>query len=200
MAQLKEIGRIGSVSGCYAAPDRKQGLETVRCDRLDVTLDGIAGDCHAGRTRKSDSRTAKQYPRGHDIFNSRQISIASVEDLAEIAERLGIPEVKPEWIGANLLVSGIPDFTLLPPGSRLMFSLGATLVVDLENQPCKYPAEIIERHHPGHGAGFPKRAVRKRGVVAYVEYGGAITMGDQIRIFVPTQERWPHLEASLAGR
>jgi hypothetical protein len=80
-----------------------------------------------------------------------------------------------------------------------MFASGATVIVDLENLPCKYPAEVIERHHPGHGLAFPKRAMQKRGVVAYVERGGTIAKGDHIRILVPTQNPWPHLKESLAG-
>ena len=199
MAQLKEISCVGHVVGCYLAPDRKPGLEKIAREKLEITLDGVVGDCHSGRTKKSDSRTLMQYPRGLDIFNSRQFSIASVEDLADVATRMEIPDVKPEWIGANLLVKDIPDFTLLPSGSRLMFSSGATVIVDLENLPCKYPAEVIERHHPGKGLSFPKLAKKKRGVVAYTEQGGDIAVGDTIRIFVPTQDAWPHRDRFLRG-
>ena len=199
MAQLKEISCVGHVAGCYLSPDRKPGLEKIAREKLEITLDGVVGDCHSGRSKKSDSRTLMQYPRGKDIFNSRQFSIASVEDLADVATRMDIPEVKPEWIGANLLVKDIPDFTLLPPGSRLMFSSGATVIVDLENLPCKYPAEVIERHHPGKGLAFPKLAMKKRGVVAFAEKNGDIAVGDTIRIFVPTQDAWPHRDRFLRG-
>ncbi len=199
MAQLKEISCVGHVVGCYLSPDRNSGLEKVARTRLEITLDGVVGDCHSGRTRPSDSRTLTQYKRGIDIFNSRQFSIASVEDLADVATRMDIPEVKPEWIGANLLIKDIPDFTLLPPGSRLMFSSGATVIVDLENHPCKYPAEVIERHHPGKGLSVPKLAMKKRGVVAFTEHGGEIAVGDTIRIFLPTQEAWPHRDQFLRG-
>ena len=199
MAQLKEISCVGHVAGCYLSPDRKPGLEKIAREKLEITLDGVVGDCHSGRTKKSDSRTLMQYPRGKDIFNSRQFSIASVEDLADVATRMDIPELKPEWIGANLLVKDIPDFTLLPPGSRLMFSSGATVIVDLENLPCKYPAEVIERHHPGKGLAFPKLAMKKRGVVAFAEKNGDIAVGDTIRIFVPTQDAWPHRDRFLRG-
>ena len=199
MAQLKEISCVGHVAGCYLSPDRKPGLEKIAREKLEITLDGVVGDCHSGRSKKSDSRTLMQYPRGKDIFNSRQFSIASVEDLADVATRMDIPELKPEWIGANLLVKDIPDFTLLPPGSRLMFSSGATVIVDLENLPCKYPAEVIERHHPGKGLAFPKLAMKKRGVVAFAEKNGDIAVGDTIRIFVPTQDAWPHRDRFLRG-
>ncbi|MBM3635753.1 MAG: sulfurase [Alphaproteobacteria bacterium] len=199
MAQLQEISCIGRVVCCYLSHDRKPSLEKIAKDRLEITLDGVVGDCHSGRTRVSDSRTLKQYLRGIDIVNSRQFSIASIEELAEVATRMEIPKVKAEWIGANLLVKDIPHFTLLPPSSRLMFSSGGTVIIDLENHPCKYPAEVIERHHPGKGLAFPKVAMKKRGVVAYAEKGGAIAIGDTIRVFIPTQEAWPHRERYLRG-
>jgi len=199
MAQLQEISCIGRVVCCYLSHDRKPSLEKIAKDRLEITLDGVVGDCHSGRTRVSDSRTLKQYLRGIDIVNSRQFSIASIEELAEVATRMEIPKVKAEWIGANLLVKDIPHFTLLPPSSRLMFSSGGTVIIDLENHPCKYPAEVIERHHPGKGLAFPKVAMKKRGVVAYAEKSGAIAIGDTIRVFIPTQEAWPHRERYLRG-
>ncbi len=192
MALVTRIDVEGRVEACLISPDREAGLEKAKADKLTVTLDGIVGDCHAGRSRKSDSRTLKQYPRGTEILNSRQVSIVSVEEMAEVAERLGIPEVRPEWVGANLLVSGIPDFTLLSPSTRMMFSSGAVLIIDIENAPCKYPAEVIERHHPGHGTPFPKVAVHKRGVVARVEKAGAICKGDTIGLYLPPQRLYPH--------
>lgn len=198
MAQLQEISCRGRVEGCYLSPDRSRGLETEARESLDVTLDGVVGDCHTGRTRRADARTLKQFPRGVDIFNSRQISIVSIEELKDVAGLMDIDEIKPEWLGATLLISSIPDFTLVPPGTRLMFSSGVSVIVDLENHPCIYPAEVIEKHHPGKGLAFPKKAMHKRGVVAYVEYGGRIARGDTIRLFLPTQEAWPHRARFLA--
>lgn len=192
MALVSRIEIEGCVEACLLSPERESGLEKAKSDELVVTFDGIVGDCHAGRSRKSYTRTLKQYPRGTEILNSRQVSIVSAEEMSEVAARLGIPEVKPEWVGANLLVSGIPDFTLLPPSTRLMFSSGAVLIIDIENAPCKYPAEIIERHHPGHGTPFPKVAVHKRGVVARVEKTGVIRKGDIIGLYLPPQRLYPH--------
>lgn len=192
MALVSRINIEGRVEFCLLSPKRETGLEKAKADELMLTLDGIVGDCHSGRSRLSDSRTLKQYPRGTEILNSRQVSIVSVEEMAEVAAKLGIPDVKPEWLGANLVVSGIPDFTLLPPSSRMMFSSGAVLIIDIENAPCKYPAEVIERHHPGHGLAFPKVAVHKRGVVARVEKAGLIRKGDIIGLYLPPQRLYPH--------
>jgi len=192
MAYVKEISMIGRVEACLLSPDRATGLEKAPTGSLTLTFDGIEGDCHSGPTMLSDARTMKQYPRGVTLKNRRQVSIVSVEEMAEIAEKLDIPTLPPEWVGANLLVSGIPDLTLLPPSTRMMFSSGATLIIDLENQPCKYPAEIIEKHHPGHGSAFVPMAKHKRGLVAWVEREGNIASGDTIRLFLPPQRLWNH--------
>jgi len=199
MAILEKIAVEGRVETCLINPDRKTGLEKARCNSLTIVFDGIAGDCHSSRIMASDSRTLKQYVRGTPISNSRQVSIVSVEELALIASDLGIPEVLPEWVGANLLISGIPDFTLLPP-STMMFSSGATLVVDLENQPCRYPADVIEGNHPGHGLAFPKVATHRRGIVARVEREGMIRSGDTITLFIPPQRIYGHAKPAPAKR
>jgi MOSC domain-containing protein YiiM len=132
-------------------------------------------------------RVRHQYPQGTEIRNTRQISIVSVEELALIAANMGLDGLQPDWLGANLLVSGIPSFSQVPPSTRMIFDGGASLVVDLENSPCKYPGEIIERHHPGYGDRFAKAALGKRGVTAWVEREGRISNGDSIRLFIPPQ-------------
>ena len=151
------------------------------------------GDFHAGLTRKSDVRTLKQYPRNTDIRNVRQVTLVSEEELAEIATAMGIPEAKPEWLGANLVTSGIPDLTLLTPSSRLQFPSGATLVVDMENHPCRQVADVILEHHPDVAVGFVKGAWNKRGLTAWVEGEGVVNSGDAITVWVPQQRIYPHV-------
>ena len=169
-------------------------LESRRIPEVEVTWEGFAGESHGGLTRPSCSRVLRQYPkRGTEIRNARQITILSAEDLAQIARRLGIPEVKPEWLGANMVLEGIPEFTTLPPSSRLIFENGTGVVVDIENGPCKYPAEIIEAHHPGHGLDFPKVARGLRGVVAWIERPGEIAIGNRCRLHVPPQRLYGHV-------
>jgi hypothetical protein len=148
---LTKLSFAGTVDVLLASPERDRGLEKERVSEARFLFSGMEGDCHGGITRKSDSRMLKQYKRNTEVRNSRQVSILSSEELAEIAERMGIPAVKPEWVGANMVVGGIPDLTLLPPSTRLQFPSGAMIVVDAENHPCRYPADIIARHHPGPG-------------------------------------------------
>jgi hypothetical protein len=173
--------------------DRDASLEKSQVNGLDLRFDGIAGDFHGGLTRKSDSRTLKQYPRNTEIRNVRQVTLVSEEELKDIAQAMAIPEVKAEWLGANLVISGIPDLTLIPPSTRLQFPSGATLVVDMENHPCRQVAEVIALHHPDTAVGFVKAAWNKRGLTAWVEREGVINSGDEIVAWISQQRIYSHI-------
>ena len=164
-----------------------EDLSSSRVASVEVSYAGLAGESHSGLVRSSCVRVRHQYTQGTEIRNTRQISIVSIEELAVIADNMGVAELKPEWLGANLLVSGIPNFSQIPPSTRMIFAGGASLVVDLENSPCKYPGEIIERHHPGFGKLFAKAAVGHRGVTAWVEREGHINTSDAISLYIPPQ-------------
>lgn len=189
ITKAKVSGRVELLLG---APDRQAGLEKAAVSSLDLSFAGPAGDMHSGVTRKSDVRTKIMYPRDIVIRNVRQLTLVSVEELAEAAQQLGIPVIKPGWFGANVLVSGIPDFTLLPPSTRLQFSSGATIVVDLENYPCSQVAEVVGRHHPDIENKVVKAAMHRRGVTAWVEREGAVKTGDHITVFLPPNRLYPH--------
>jgi len=189
---LTRLSVDGVVDMLLANPSRKSGLEKQPVTEARLAFSGMEGDCHGGLTRKSDSRMLKQYRRGTEVRNSRQLSILSQEELAEVAARMGLPAVAPQWLGANMVVRGIPDLTLLPPGSRLQFASGAMVVVDAENHPCRYPAEIIARHHPDPAMSFVKAAMHKRGVVGWVEAEGVIRAGDRITVWIPPQRIYAH--------
>ena len=130
-------------------------------------------------------RVKRQYPIGTDIRNTRQITIVSDEELAEIAQRLDIAELAPGWLGANLGIVGIPLLTTLPPSSRLIFSGGVSLVVDMENEPCDGPAKEVEQRYPGKGRLFVKNALGRRGVTAWVEREGVLEQGDIVEVHMP---------------
>jgi len=183
--QLKKLDARTEVILVNSTP--KKDLSSSRIASVKASYAGLEGESHSGLVRSSCVRVRHQYPEGTEIRNTRQVSIVSVEELAAIAATMGIAELKPEWLGANLLVSGIPSFSQIPPSTRMLFAGGASLVVDLENSPCKYPGEIIERHHPGFGSLFAKAAVGRRGVTAWVEREGNISTGDSIQLYVPPQ-------------
>jgi hypothetical protein len=182
----------GRIVKLFSSKDRDAGLEKPETNRLNLTFAGIDGDCHAGLTRKSDSRTLQLYKRNTDIRNVRQLTLVSDAELGDIAKAMGIPHVDPEWLGANAVISGIPDLTLLTPSTRLQFPSGATLVVDMENAPCRQVADVIARHYPEPKLGFVAAAKHKRGVTAWVEREGAIETGDEIITWLPPNRLYAH--------
>ena len=154
---------------------------------------GVAGEVHGGVTRASCSRVTGQYKRGTEIRNVRQFSVLSAEELALIAADMGLAVLDPSLLGASMVISGIPDFTHLPPSSRLQAESGATLVVDMENRPCTLPAKEIEAVHPGFGKKFKPAAQDRRGVTAWVEREGILQVGARVRLHVPDQRGWDYL-------
>ncbi|MCI4662594.1 MAG: MOSC domain-containing protein [Neomegalonema sp.] len=178
----------GTVRYLGINPDRAAGLQSQPREQVTVTYDGFEGEAHGGLTRASCSRVMLQYPKGTEIRNVRQLTILSEEELAQIGAAMDLPEaVQPEWTGANLVLSGIPQLTMLPPGARLIFGNGTSLAVDMENGPCKFVGEVIEALYPGKGRHFPKFAQGKRGVTAFVERPGAIALGDTCTLHIPPQ-------------
>lgn len=191
---------------------RAQGRDFVSkpIDALELTYNGIKGDFHEGLTRKSGSREP-WYERGTQMRNERQLSILSVEELAQIAENLGLMRVEPGWIGANLVLEGVPDLSFLPPRSLMMFDGGVTLRVDGYNAPCRTAGGAVAEHvgstrmDGGTGniglderkfdwtrtdmaLGFTNAAHMKRGLVAWVEREGTITTGETVTIRI--WEQW----------
>ena len=173
--------------------DREKSLEKAEVAHLELLFSGIRGDFHAGLTRKSDVRTIKQHPRATDIRNVRQLTLVSEEELIDIAKLMGIPEMKAEWLGANVVTSGIPDLTMLPPSTRMQFPSGATIVIDMENFPCRQVADVVAQHYPEPKAGLVASAIHKRGLTAWVEREGPITAGDEIILWVPQQRLYAHM-------
>ena len=162
-------------------------------DTLTATFAGIDGEVHAGITVPSCSRMTAQYPEATTIANTRQLSILSAEELQLIATAMGLPSLSPSLLGVTMLLDGIPDFSHIPPGSRLQAASGATIVVNLNNRPCTVPLKAIEAAHPGYGAKFKPAANGLRGIVAWVERQGPLHLGDTVRLHIPDQRPWAHL-------
>ncbi|TIM56074.1 molybdenum cofactor sulfurase [Mesorhizobium sp.] len=169
------------VAALYVAPS--DHFETRAVDELRLGFNGIDGDFHAGATRRSGGREP-WYPRGTEMRNERQLAI--------VAQRMGIADIKPEWIGANLLIEGLPHLSMLPSGTLLFFKGGVTIKVDAQNGPCRIAGRSVAENagmadHEGGALLFPKAAKRLRGLVAWVERPGRITTGEEISVRVPEQ-------------
>ncbi|WP_377507801.1 MOSC domain-containing protein [Octadecabacter sp. R77987] len=191
MPALKPTDMTATVTwlGALTGDDRTAMLGE-KYDQIDLTFAGIAGAFHAGLTRPSCSRVTSQYPKGTDIKNERQLSIVSEEELAQIAAAMGVDSIDPARIGATMVIRGIPDFTHVPPSSRLQAPSGATVVVDMENRPCIFPAKSLDVVHPGKGKAFKPAAAGKRGVTAWVAAQGRVAIGDLLTLHIPDQRAW----------
>ena len=179
----------GRVAAIFAA--HGQDFVTQAVDALKLGFEGIERDIHAGHIRRSSSREP-WYPRGTEMRNERQLSIVAADELAIVAERMAIAEVRPEWIGANLVLEGVPRLSMLPSGTLLFFANGATVKVDAQNGPCRVAGQsVAERAGMADVAAgallFPKVAKRLRGLVAWVEKPGTITSGETVSVRVPEQ-------------
>lgn len=176
--------------GYQPVPVEKLVITSVPLEVMPLSFAGYEGEVHSGVTRPSCSRVLKQHPRNTEIRNVRQLCVVSAEEMAEVAAEMGLAAMDYAWVGASLVLEGIPDLTHLPPSSRLQGPDGVTLVVDMENLPCQEPAVTIEKALPGQGKGFKRAAEGKRGVTAWVEREGTLRLGDEVVLHVPAQRGW----------
>jgi MOSC domain-containing protein YiiM len=183
----RKIG--GRVSGLFEA--LAGDFVTTPASSLELTFDGIVGDYHAGATRKSGGREP-WYPRGTEMRNERQLSILASDELREVANGMGLAELRPEWIGGNMVVDGVPSLSMLPPRTLLFFEGGVTLRVDGQNAPCKVAGRSIGEHastadHTTTALDFVRVSRRLRGIVAWVEKPGTVRAGEKVDVRVPEQ-------------
>ncbi len=181
--------KTGVVEGLYITPDKESFLTEFR-NELNFEIGGISGDRHAGIERHSGGREKKQYRKGTVIRNNRQWSAMSTEEITDIALAMDLPEVKPEWMGTNLLVSGIPDFSLCQPMSLLKIfhneHEGPVLVVFGQNKPCIHPHKLMESIMDRKiEVPFSKAAANNRGLIGWVEKPGVANVGDRVEWWLP---------------
>lgn len=150
---------------------------------------GIEGDRHMGLNRPACARMP-WHKRGTEVANTRQLSLLSVEDCAEVARRLEIPELDPRLLGANLVVEGAADFSALPPATRLQFPSGAVVFITEENGPCIHPGHKLAKAHERKDLvfGFVNAARHMRGLLAIVERPGPIAAGETFKV-IPSPTR-----------
>lgn len=181
-ARITWLGRVVADGGTM----RSEPLNEIM-----AVFGGFAGEAHFGVTRPSCVRVRSQHKQGTTINNVRQLSVMSAEEIAHIAENMGLEGIDPTLLGASLILEGIADFTHVPPSSRLQSdTTGATLMVDMVNRPCVLPGREIEVEHEGFGVKFKPAADGKRGVTASVEREGLLKIGDVMRLHIPDQRSW----------
>ena len=162
-----------------------EDLSKEECASVEVELEGFVGDKHRGFERVA--WPGDKDPAGTVRRNERQWSGVSVEELAIIEQKMDLKEpLTAAVLGANLCVEGIPDFSRLPSGTRLLFPSGAVLVVEECNPPCSDMGEQITAKYTTRsgeraaGHLFASRAFGLRGVVGVVDVAGVIKAGDEV--------------------
>lgn len=171
-------GRVVGLALC--APGRVVASQPVL--ELTLTADGIVGDRHAGPTLIAGPRQ-KGVARGTVLPNTRQVSLVSREESAQVADALSLPALDFTWLAANLELEGIPALTSIPAGHRLAFDGGVRLVLEGENEPCRKVGKVIAASTGvAVESSFVKAAWGRRGVVAWVETGGTIRPGELVRV------------------
>ena len=189
MPTLIETDYIGDVVWLGHVP-AGGSLRAGAVKQLDLGFDGVNDGRHAGTERPSCVRVRNLYAQGTEIRNVRQLTILSEEELTAIAAAMGLDQLDPALLGVSIVLRGIPDFTHVPPSARLQGPSGVTLTVDMENRPCVLPGREIEEETPGYGAAFKPAAKDRRGVTAWVERPGALSLGDGLKLFIPDQRGW----------
>lgn len=161
------------------------GFSKVNCDRLNFLQGlGIEGDAHCGETVKHRSRVAQDPNQP----NLRQVHLLPAELLAELVSK-GF-NVQAGSIGENVLTQGI-DLIHLPQKTRLRLGQHVVLTVTGLRNPCAQldnyqkglTKAVLDRDSAGN-------LVRKSGVMATVEHGGEVKLGDLIEVMLPAE---PHL-------
>jgi hypothetical protein len=178
------IGRVLRLAVC--APGRAVASQPV--EALTLTAHGIVGDRHAGPTLIAGPRQ-KGVARGTVLPNTRQVSLVSREESAEIAQRLSLPALDFTWLAANLELEGIPGLTSIAGGKRFAFEGGVRLTLEGENEPCRKVGKVIAAATGlAVESSFVKAAWGRRGLVGWVETGGTIRPGETVRVESDAQE------------
>lgn len=190
MPALIPTDHYGTITWLGVVLDRKASLRSTPVERMSLGFAGPDGEAHGGLTRASCCRVVSQYPEGTEIKNTRQLTVLSAEEIVATATEMGLEELDATLLGANIVLSGLPDFTHIPPSSRLQAENGATLTVDMVNRPCNLPGREIEIEAAGFGARYKAAAKGRRGVMAWVEREGDLVMGERLRLHIPDQRAW----------
>ncbi|AXT26839.1 sulfurase [Ruegeria sp. AD91A] len=191
MPFLRETEYTAEVIWLGHVPTGKS-LRADAVDTLDLGFDGVKDERHEGLNRASCVRVSNLYPKGTEIRNVRQLSVLSAEELRQIAQDMGLDQLDPSYLGASIVLLGIPDLSHIPPSSRLQAKSGMTITVDMENAPCVLPGREVEADHPGYGPAFKPAAAGRRGITGWVERPGRIQLGDRLKLFVPDQPAWAY--------
>jgi hypothetical protein len=165
-----------------------------------VPGEGVREDRHYGAKFidvRDEAALKKGFMKGSSVWNTRQWSAISAEEMAAVAAAMGIDKIEEGSLGENLIIEGIPRFSELPPGTLLFFESpgkerrSTILTVIAPNEPCHIPGDVIAKKNEGGKPmvrSFVCEAAGRRGLVGFVYSGGFVKEGDIVTAVVPQQK------------
>jgi len=162
-------------------------------------LAGPRGDRHCGLERRLSGHDGNYIKtsglnEGSLVFNWRSWTGLSKEELDAVSQTLGRP-IPVGCLLENITFSGLPNFSRLETGTRLVFpkhqtgdvTIQAILAVWERNGPCKTVGDRLAEHHsqPDLSAHFGRAAKDKRGVMGFVLSAGPVYRGDEVLAYPP---------------
>lgn len=174
-------GRVASLSLSPVHGFSKTRVTTLVC----LKGQGVEGDAHCGTLVRHRSRVAVDPSQP----NLRQVHLIPSELLAELCGK-GFA-VAPGSLGENITTSGV-DLLQLPRNALLQFAGGVLLRVTGLRNPCAQIEafstgllrEMIDKDPFGN-------VVRRAGVMAVVDQGGVIRVGEAVSIIYPVKPYHP---------
>lgn len=150
---MANFPRAGKVEWIGIRIERRAPLAAL--DRVEAIAGyGLAGDHYASKNN-----------------GNRQVTLIQAEHLEAVAKLLGKPEVRPEWVRRNILVSGINLYALRDRrfriGDIVLEGAGAC-------DPCSRMEEAL-------GAGGYNAMRGHGGITARIVDGGMIQVGDPVQ-------------------
>jgi hypothetical protein len=197
MPALIPTVHVAEVVWLGVTPDRSAALQSAPREVCSLSFAGPEGEDHAGLTRPSDSRVwrnTRAAPRSGTCGNCPSCRRRTSRPSRRYGPCRPLP---PIVFGATMVLRGIPDFTRIPPSSRLQDEdSGTTLTVDMENRPCHLVSKEIEALASGLRQGLQTGghgAARRDGLGGA---GGRDQAGRPLRLHIPDQPEWPHARAA----
>ncbi len=142
---------------------------------------GVEGDAHMGKTVKHRSRVAKDPSQP----NLRQVHLIHIELHQELASK-GF-QITPGQMGENITTTGI-ELLKLPKDAILNIGLDAKIQITGLRNPCHQlngiqeglMQAVLDKDDEGN-------LIRKAGIMGIVLKSGAINIGDQIVVELPSK-------------
>ncbi len=156
-------------------------------------------DTHSDLSRKLNNHdraylATSKLKKGTPVFNWRRWTGLSSEEILIMEQALGY-KIPVGCLLENIIISGIPNFSKLPPTTRLVFpdkvrgyaTYQTILAVWEENGPCHTAGKRLAEIHENNDleANFVREAKDKRGVMGIVLSNGIVRKGDEVLVYPP---------------